>query len=93
MTKPPKSKIPDLKTREELAEFWSSHDITDYLDEMKPVKVVYKPTMEQGITVRFPMEDLQRLRVIANKKRVGVTTLIRMLSLEFLNGQNHRIID
>jgi hypothetical protein len=75
-----------FKTRKALAEFWDTHDITDYLDDLKP-------KMEQGITVRFPVEDLQRLRVIANRKRVGVTTLIRMLSLEFLNNPNHRVLD
>jgi len=82
------NKIPMFKTIQEEAEFWDTHDTTDFEDEFKPVKVSYKPKMEQGITVRFPIDDLQKLRAIANRKRVGVTTLIRMLSLEFLNSKN-----
>ena len=32
------SRIPDFATREEEAKFWDTHDISDYWDEMKPVK-------------------------------------------------------
>ena len=34
-----KSRIPEFKTIEEEAEFWDTHDTTDYEDEFKPVKV------------------------------------------------------
>lgn len=33
------SKIPDFKNYEEEANFWDTHDFTEFLDEMTPVKV------------------------------------------------------
>jgi len=33
------SRIPDFKSRQEMAEFWDTHDFTDYMDEFKPIKV------------------------------------------------------
>ena len=33
-----KSRIPEFKTIEEEAEFWDTHDLADYWDELKPVK-------------------------------------------------------
>jgi hypothetical protein len=37
------SRIPVFKSYEEEAEFWDTHSVTEFLDELKPVKVVYKP--------------------------------------------------
>lgn len=34
-----KSSIPQFKSTQEEAEFWDTHDVTNYLDEMRPVKV------------------------------------------------------
>ena len=34
---------PDLKTREELKDFWDTHDLTDYLHELKFVQIIYEP--------------------------------------------------
>jgi len=43
------SKIPEFQSREEEAEFWDTHDITDYLEEMRPVKVRFSPNLAQGV--------------------------------------------
>lgn len=34
-------RIPSFNNVEEEAEFWDTHDVTDYLDEAPSVKVVY----------------------------------------------------
>lgn len=81
------NKIPEFETIQEEAEFWDTHDTTDFEFEMKPVQVVYVPKMEQGVTVRFLTSDLKQLRRIARQKGIGVTTLLRMISLEFLHKQ------
>jgi hypothetical protein len=44
-----KSRIPEFKSREEEAAFWDTHDFTDYLDEMKPVKVNVRETCLNGV--------------------------------------------
>ena len=47
------NRIPDLQTREQLAAFWENHEVTDYLEELKPVTVKFAKNLSTGITVRF----------------------------------------
>ena len=77
-TLPNQNAIPENPTRAELAQFWDTHDVTDYLDELQPVKVAPMKSFDQGMTVRFDRPTLTQLREQANKIGVGPTTLIRM---------------
>ena len=80
------SRIPRFRTREEEAAWWDSHDITEYLDELRPVKVRFARNLSEGITIRFDPETLARLRAEARKKGLGPTTLARMWILERLQS-------
>lgn len=101
--KSPESKkpIPDFASCQEEAEFWDSHDTIDYFEDT-PVdlrfaddfKSVYlegakpspkKPT--QGITIKFPVDVLAKLRTQAAQKGIGATTFIRMVVLEALQRE------
>jgi len=86
-TKIEKSRIPVFANRQEEADFWDTHDITDYLDELKPVKVKFAKNLSQGITIRFDAETLEELREQAHSKGMGPTTLARMWILERLHGK------
>lgn len=79
-----KKRIPKFKTIKEEAEFWDTHDFTDYWEEFKPVKVKFTKNLSLGITVRFDTQTLRDLRIQASKKGIGPTTLIRMWVLEQL---------
>jgi len=83
----PKEPIPEFANREEEAEFWDTHDLSDYWDEFKPVKVRFAKHLSQGITIRFDKETLDELRVRAGEKGIGPTTLARMWILEHLKDQ------
>jgi predicted DNA binding CopG/RHH family protein len=80
----PKEPIPEFKSRREEAEFWDTHDLADYWDEFKPVKVRFAKNLSEGITIRFDPETLAKLREQARKKGMGPTTLARMWILEHL---------
>jgi predicted DNA binding CopG/RHH family protein len=80
----PKEPIPEFKSRQEEAEFWDTHDLADYWDEVKPVKVRFARNLSEGITIRFDPETLAKLREQARKKGMGPTTLARMWILEHL---------
>lgn len=71
-------------TRAELAKFWDTHSIADYLDELKPVRVRVAKNLSNGITIRFDEHTLQTLRNKAHAKGIGPTTLARMWVLERL---------
>ncbi len=82
-----KQPIPQFKSIQEEAEFWDNHDLADYWDEFKPVKVRFAKNLSEGITVRFDPEVLATIRSQAREKGVGPTTLVRMWVLERLTEQ------
>ena len=81
-----KSSIPDFKSRQEMAEWWDTHDLADYQDEFKTVKVRVAKNLSEGITIRLDTKTLDDLRSKAHKKGMGPTTLARMWILENLQS-------
>jgi predicted DNA binding CopG/RHH family protein len=79
------SRIPKFANREEEAAFWDTHDVTDYLDEMEPIKVRFAKKLSEGITIRLTPAMLARLQSEAQRKGVGPSTLARMWIVEHLN--------
>jgi predicted DNA binding CopG/RHH family protein len=79
--------LPEFQSRQEMAEFWDTHDFTDYMDDFKPVKARVAKQLSEGITIRFDAETLTELREQAKEKGVGPTTLARMWVLERLRGE------
>lgn len=80
-------KIPTFGSREEEARFWETHNVADFMDELKPVKARFAKNLSEGITIRFDQPTLNKLREIANDKGLGPTTLARMWILEHLRQQ------
>ena len=81
-------KIPNFKNKEDEARFWDTHDITDFLEETRPVKVKFAKNLSEGITIRLDSNTLDCIREEAKEKGIGPTTLIRMWILEKLKGNN-----
>ena len=81
-----KSRIPQFSSRQEEADWWDTHDLADYQDEFKTVKVRFAKNLSEGITIRFDPDTLAKLREEAAKKGVGPTTLARMWVLERLRA-------
>jgi predicted DNA binding CopG/RHH family protein len=73
--------------REEEAEFWDTHDFSEFEDELTPVKVRFSKRLSQGLAVRFDEETLEALRNEARRKGIGPTTLIRMRVIERLREE------
>ena len=85
-TKQPKQPIPEFKSRQEEAEFWDNHDLSDYWDEFKPVRVRFAKNLSEGITIRLDPKTLGQVREEAGRLGLGPTQLIRMWVLERLHG-------
>ena len=83
MTK--KSKIPAFKSIAEEAAFWDTHDLTDFLDELTPVKVKVSRKLSNILPVRLDDQTLSDLENEASGRGVATGTLIRMLVKEQLS--------
>jgi predicted DNA binding CopG/RHH family protein len=83
---PTKSRIPEFKNIEEEAEFWDTHDTTDFEEEFRPIKVRFAKNLSHGLTIRLDPKTLEKLRREANEKGIGPTTLVRMWVLEHLRA-------
>lgn len=81
-----KSRIPEFSSREEEAEFWDTHSTADYEDEFKPVQARVAKNLSHGLTIRLDPETHEEVRVLAQDKGMGPTTLIRMWVMERLKG-------
>ena len=81
-----KNRIPDFATIEEMAEFWDTHDASEYQDELEPVEfVIDRPlTNSYVLSIRLDKETFDALREIAKPKGLGSSTLARMWILEEL---------
>lgn len=80
------SKLPKFANEQEEAEFWDTHESTDFLDDTEPVDVIFvdaRPPKKQ-ISLRLDPEAIDKLKTIAQRKGVGYQTLIRMWVMERL---------
>lgn len=77
-------KIPIFKNVAEEAGFWDTHDVTEYISEMKAVDVEFTPRLskEETIVIRVQSGLKARLEKIAISQGLGLSTLIRMWFIE-----------
>lgn len=87
-TTPAKSRIPRFRTIEEEAEFWDTHDSTEFEDEFHDAEDVrfVKPRPTKAITVRVDPATFGTLAQQARQKGIGPSTLVRMWVLERLRA-------
>jgi len=79
-------KIPDFKTIQEEAEFWDTHSITDYLHEMKEIKIIFKPAIpkEETIVVRVQVGLKKKLERKAQEEGLPLSTMLRTWFIKML---------
>lgn len=69
-----------FKTEAEERKFWETHNSTDYIDWSKAARVRLpnlKPSTT-AISIRLPLELLERIDIAANKRDVPYQSLIKM---------------
>jgi len=78
--------IPRFSSLEEMAEFWDTHDASEYHDELEPVEFeIAKPLKSTWmLSIRLDKETFDALQAIAKPKGLGASTLARMCILEEL---------
>lgn len=73
--------IPRFKNEDEEAEFWATHDSTEYIDWSKAIVNPSFPNLKPStktITIRVSESLLNNLKRIANKKDVPYQSLVKI---------------
>ena len=72
--------IPKFENIEEEAEFWNSHDSTDYVDWSVAEKTVMPnlKTSTETISMRLPAPLLARIKGLANERDVPYQSLMKV---------------
>ncbi len=93
------SRIPEFASREEEAEFWDTHDLSDYWDEFKPstlrvsqefrdrVAARARETAENGLVVPLDRDDRDELARRAEERGIGPSALVRLWVEERLRAE------
>ena len=97
---PPRaSRIPDFKNREEEAEFWDTHEFTDFLDESWPVEIEVSQALrdrveararaevQNGLIVPLNQEVRDELSRRADERGIGPAALARLWIEERLRAE------
>jgi len=81
---PKVKKIPEFQSIAEEAQFWDTHEVTDYLSQMKEVKMKYDPLApkEKILTIRIQSALKKRLEEIARDYGVNLSTLLRIWCID-----------
>lgn len=82
-----KSRIPEFKTIQEEAEFWDTHDTTDYEDEFKPIKAQFADKLFDRVTIPVDADTLAQLDTLAREEELNATALARRWVLERLEQE------
>ena len=79
------SRLPQTDSIRELANFWDTHDVTEFEDELEEVgeRVFERDTR---ITVLLETDDANAVRAMAKSRGVGDAELIRQWVLERIHA-------
>ncbi|MGQ9477607.1 MAG: CopG family antitoxin [Candidatus Bipolaricaulia bacterium] len=84
------AKIPELKTRREAREFWDTHDLTDYLEDLEPVaeEIFVRPRSKQKVlSIRIERRLAELLKKLAARKGLATSSLVRSWIMERLQEE------
>jgi hypothetical protein len=86
--------IPAFHTEAEEQAFWATHTLSDrMLDQAEPIPEEDLPPVRERtspIPIRFDLDVLRRLRVLATRKHTGYQTLLKQFVVERLYEEEKR---
>jgi len=72
-------KIPEHKSYEDMAEFWETHDLTDYWEQTEPAEFEMSPQARRRYLVSLDRNLLLRVQRIALKRGLPTESLVNLL--------------
>ncbi len=84
------ARIPKFKSDKEAAEFWDTHSLVDYDEDLKPTKdLMFVKPDRQIVTLRLDKKIVNGLKVLGTKKGIGYSAILRMWIMEKFNQTMH----
>jgi predicted DNA binding CopG/RHH family protein len=71
--------IPEMKSYEEIAEFWDTHSLADYWDQTQPAEFEFSPELHRRYLVAVEPNLLKRIRQAAHERGVSTESLVNLL--------------
>ena len=86
------ARIPKFANEEEGAEFWDTHSVADYWDELISVDgpLTGARSAKKLVSIRFDLALISAAKRIARTKGIGYQTLLRMWAYEGLSRELRR---
>ena len=78
-------RIPQTDSIQELAEFWDTHDLTDFKGELEEVQ---EPIFQPGVTIPLTSRDATILNAIAKSRGISPRALIQEWITERIEGSS-----
>jgi predicted DNA binding CopG/RHH family protein len=74
-------RIPQTDSIQELAQFWDTHDLTDFGEQLEEVT---EPVFAQEtvVQIHFQPQDIEAVKQVARSRGIGYVDLIREWVLE-----------
>ena len=87
MSKKPEA-IPDFQSEAEERAFWENHDSSEYVDwsAAERVRLPNLKPSNRSISLRLPLDLLERIKIAANKRDVPYQSLIKVWLSEKVNA-------
>lgn len=70
-----KDPIPQFATRAEIAEFWDTHDIADYWDDLKPTTLEAADRIGMAFQIRLDADQFDKLLQLADERGIAFDAL------------------
>jgi len=87
-------RLPDFRSREDLAAFWDTHSLTDYLPDLEPGKAQIAEEVTAPLSevtqVRFDKAADRQLAAYARQRGIRKSALLRMIAIEWLRNQERQ---
>ena len=81
-----RQRLPNTDSIAELAEFWDSHDLTDFEEDLEEAaEAIFVRAKGTSLSIDLQPTEAQHLRRIARSKGVKETTVLRQWILERLH--------
>lgn len=82
-----KDNIPDFHTIEEARNFWETHSLADYANDLEVVNdIEFVKRNNLLISLNLEKEDMKRLQQLAKKKGISLAGIVNLLVIEQLRN-------